>query len=510
MHIDARYVEDQTLIQGDICIVGAGAAGISLALEWIDSPYKVILLESGGFQYEDRIQDLGKGTTSGQKYYPLRPSRLRYFGGTTGHWAGMCSPFDPIDFVKRDWVPHSGWPISKQDLDPYYARAHKVLELGPYNYELSHWQQEFPNFVPLPLDEEVIGSKMWQFSQVRFVDLYQETIKQASNIHLYTYANVVNIQANESSQEVQGLEVKNYAGKQMTVQARHYILACGSIQNARLLLASDQQAKNGLGNDHDVVGRYFMEHLEIACAELWLSEDLSTDLYKWPDGPDIPRAELSITEAAQITHKILNGTSSFSALLGSRTRKARMETWQGEDPRKNMEEMMEAFGKAASISQKAKGAIERAYQLSVRIEQSPNPNSRITLGKEKDEFGVPLAHLHWDLTELDKRSVRTIYQIIGQQVGIAGIGRVKLFDFLQDEMDHSFPDTTNGGWHHMGTTRMSDDPKHGVVNANCQVHGIHNLFVAGAGCYATSAAPNPTLTIVALSVRLADHLKTQV
>lgn len=153
------------------------------------------------------------------------------------------------------------------------------------------------------------------------------------------------------------------------------------------------------------------------------------------------------------------------------------------------------------------GNIARAFKLSTRIEQSPNPNSRVTIGPEKDELGVPRANLNWELSSLDKRSIRKIYQLIGQQIGLAGIGRVKLMEFLRNENDDSWPETTNGGWHHMGTTRMSDDPKKGVVNTNCQVHGIHNLYVAGSACYTTSGAPNPTLTLVALSLRLSDYVK---
>src|SRR4030095_13090296 len=130
MHVDARKLNNGSFIHGDICIVGAGAAGISMALDWINTPYNVILLEGGGFGYDERVQQLYDGKTTGQRYYPLQSSRLHFFGGTTGHWAGFCSNFDAIDFKKRDWVPHSGWPLQKSELDPFYKRAHKILELG--------------------------------------------------------------------------------------------------------------------------------------------------------------------------------------------------------------------------------------------------------------------------------------------------------------------------------------------------------------------------------------------
>ena len=143
------------------------------------------------------------------------------------------------------------------------------------------------------------------------------------------------------------------------------------------------------------------------------------------------------------------------------------------------------------------------------MEQSPNPDSRVTIGPDKDQLGVPLANLHWALTELDKRSLIQINKIIAHQVGVAGIGRVRLRENFREENDMNWPAGTNGGWHHMGTTRMSDDPKKGVVDANCQVHGINNLYVAGAGCYPTSGAPNPTLTLVALSLRLSDYVRNR-
>ena len=187
MYIDARQLPDNTLIEGDICIIGAGAAGISMALDWMNLPYKVILLEGGNFGYEDKIQDLNKGSITGQNYFPLRASRLRYFGGTTGHWAGMCAPFEELDFKKRSWVPDSGWPFPKKTLDPYYEKAQKVYKLGPYEYDLDYWQQKEKDFIPMPLDENIIWNKMWQFCKDRKIGpIYDDTIKEAKNIHLYT------------------------------------------------------------------------------------------------------------------------------------------------------------------------------------------------------------------------------------------------------------------------------------------------------------------------------------
>jgi choline dehydrogenase-like flavoprotein len=185
MHIDARDLDNHSLIEGDVCIIGAGAAGISMALDWINTKHKVILLEGGGFEYDEKVQQLYDGKTTGQRYFPLQSARLHYFGGTTGHWAGFCSIFDPIDFKKRDWIPHSGWPIQETDLDPFYKRAHEILELGPCEYDAAYWQKQDHSLVSLPVDETVVWNKIWHFSPpTRFGQKYRDSIKHPS---LYIY-----------------------------------------------------------------------------------------------------------------------------------------------------------------------------------------------------------------------------------------------------------------------------------------------------------------------------------
>jgi choline dehydrogenase-like flavoprotein len=500
MHIDARKIENNSIIEGDICIVGAGAAGISMALEWINTPYKIILLEGGGFEYEDEMQELYRGKNTGQRYFPLKVIRLHYFGGTTGHWAGFCSPFDSIDFEKRDWVAHSGWPITKTDLDPFYERAQKNLELGPYNYDVRYWQREDPSLEALPIDNDVLLNKMWQFSPpTRFGTKYRDAIVNAKNIHLYTYANVVDITANENVSSIKEVVVKNLAGKEHRVSAKKFVLACCAIQNARLLLASSKQAKHGLGNDQDLVGRYFMEHLEMKSAELWMAKPSVFKMYDFQWGVTKARAEVGIQPNVQREQKILNGTASFLPLEAAKKMPAFIDMWDDEGNRV----------KDFNNEKLDPGAGFPVFQLSTRIEQSPNPQSRVMLDTEQDALGMPRVMLHWELTPLEKRSMRKMYKIIGEQAGIIGFGRVKLMDYLQDEKDDSWPAITGGGWHHMGTTRMSTNSKEGVVDENCKVHGISNLYVAGSSCFVTAGAPNPTLTIVALILRLSDHLRME-
>ncbi len=511
MHTDARTLENDALIEGDLCIVGAGAAGISMAMEWAGTSSTVILLEGGGFHYESQMQALYAGKSRGDPYQvPLEAARLHYFGGTTGHWAGWCAPMDPIDFEKRDWVPHSGWPFRKEHLDPFYERAHAYVELGPYAYDVADYEAQDPTRKRLPFDEEKIWTKMWQFSPpTRFGTRYRDAIIDAKNVHLYTYANVTEIEANESARAVTGLRTQTIDGKRHRVRARRYVLACGSIQNARLLLASNAQAPAGLGNDHDLVGRFFMEHLEMGGAQLILAKPHPLPMYAFRVGGERPpTGELALAEQAQRKHRILNGTASLRPGTFPEEMRSFFQRFSESDPRDWIggDEQEGEEQRPPSSWPATPGEGRRDYRLQSRAEQMPNPDSRVVLSAEKDALGVPYADLHWKLSELDKRSMRALFEMTAHEFGRTGMGRVQILDWLLED-DTAWPSFLSGGFHHMGTTRMHEDPRQGVLDANAKVHGVGNLYVAGASAFPTSGAPNPTLTLIALSLRLSDHLK---
>ncbi len=506
MHIDARTLEINTLIEGDVCIIGAGAAGISMAMDWIGTGHTVILLEGGGFDYEAAQQERYRGENIGQRYFPLETSRLHYFGGTTGHWAGFCSVMDPLDFKVRDWVPHSGWAFDRATLDPFYARAQPILELGPYNYDPSYWEAQDPEVIRLPLDESKVYTKMWQFSPpTRFGTHYRDTVVQAENLHLYTYANVVDIEANQGVSHVERVHLRTLDGKTHTVQARHYVLACGAIQNARLLLASNKQMPQGLGNAHDLVGRFFMEHLEIVSGALFIVPGTSMKMYRWKYSETRARGELAISEAQQREQGILNCTLSLWPGVPAEVRD-RIETW---DPARFRSPRRRGGNPTSSAPSPKPTEEVLQYSLNARLEQAPNPNSRIVLSTKKDATGVPRANLDWQLLPIDKQSIRTTCRLIGEEVGRIGVGRLQMLDWLQDPDDTVWPRFLAAGWHHMGTTRMHTDPKQGVVDADCKVHGIDNLYTAGSSAFTTASTINPTLTLVALTLRLSDHIKAQ-
>jgi choline dehydrogenase-like flavoprotein len=515
LHTDGRTLPSGTVIEGDLCIVGAGASGITIAREFANSSVKVLLLEGGGFEFDPQLQELYRGEIAGLQYFPLQAAALHYFGGTTNHWAGYCSTFEPIDFEKRDWVPHSGWPITLADLDPFYARAQPILDLGPYKYEAADWKNGDADRIPLLGDSRVVWTKMWQFSPpTRFGVKYRDEIVNSPNIHLYTHANVVEVEANEGVNAAQSVLVRGFDGKELRARAKQFVLACHSIQNARLLLASNRQARTGLGNGNDLVGRYFMEHFEMPSGELALTDPQSTKtkLYELARIGGPPRGELALTPDTQREHRILHGTASIEA---GNFGDAVPSTFEFIDTA--MLNKMRAWNKGgrkgpppiavagAAFAPRDKGP-PRFYHMMTRQEQAPNPDSRITLSADKDALGVPRAKLDWRVTELDKRSIRTFYELLGREVGRTDTGRVHIKEWLLSD-DKTWPSFISGGWHHMGTTRMHSDPRQGVVDPDSKIHGLANLYIGGAAVFPTAGAANPTLTLVALSLRLADHLK---
>lgn len=508
MYIDARHLEDESLIEGDICIIGAGAAGITIALEWNYSPYKVILLEGGGFEYDSEVQKLYDGKITGQNYFPMMSSRLHYFGGSTGHWGGLCTRLDEFDFNKKSWLEDSGWPIRFDDFFPFYERAYPFLDLSKSKFDITSLQKQNPDLIEFPFDKKYLWNKIWQRSlPTRFGSKYKDQITDSKNIHLYTYANVTNLNASENISKIEEVTIKNYANKTHKVRAKYFILACNALQNARILLASNKQVSTGLGNYYDIVGRYFMEHPEINSGELWLKTANPLLLYQWNSKV---RAELAVSWEKQKELEILNGMVSLSPLEIQKKKTPNVFSWIDKDPRLSRDSFHKFASKAVS-----KNIFQRtfstksytAYGVYSRTEQAPNPNSRITLNGEFDSLGVPKIDLKWVLSPIDKKTIREIIKLLGQQIGSYGLGRVKIYDFLLDEEDQTMPNETSGAWHHMGTTRMNSNPKEGVVDSNCKVHGLNNLFIAGASCFPTGGAATPTLTVIALSLRLSDHLK---
>jgi choline dehydrogenase-like flavoprotein len=513
MLVDARTLPKNTVIETDVCIVGAGAAGITLAKEFIEQPFRVCLLESGGFEFEEKTQDLYSGENAGFPI-PLNIMRLRYFGGSTGHWGNYCSPLDEIDFEARDWIPHSGWPFKKSHLDSYYERAQTICQLGPFAYNCEFWQTKASPLLPFASNRVVTSIFQMREPAMRFGTVYRKEIVKAPNITTFLYANLLNIETDATARTVTRLSVSCLQSNKFVIAGKLFILATGAIENARLLLLSNNISKVGLGNENDLVGRFFMSHA-LSEPALFLPSDplIPATLYvnsKPPVDKLKVTGHLTLSEETQRENKLLNFNAVLFPVYMAQTSLMslkRLMTRQFDTLGKELRNIVADIDGVATAAywKLLRGVIPvRAFLLTCAIEQSPNPTSRVALSSERDALGKQRVRLDWQLRGVDKRSLRRSLEILGVELGRAALGRLKI-DL--NESDDSWPDVIRDAGHHIGTTRMHLDPKQGVVDENCRVHGMSNLFLAGSSVFPTSGHANPTLTIVALALRLAAYVK---
>jgi len=540
MIVDANELAKGEVAAADLCIVGAGVAGIAMAREFLGTKTTVAIVESGRLEPSARTQSLNFGRNVGVPYYELDQARTRGFGGTSHHWCCELGGtdlgvrlmgLDAIDFERREWVPGSGWPFGKEELDPYYRKAHEFCEIGPYAYTVGEWKERLPaGDVPLMAGSEAVETRIFQFAnKVLWYRKYREILEKAPNIRVYLNATVLNVKPNGARSAVSHLEASTMEGKRLRFEAKRYVLAGGGLETPRLMLLSNDVQTGGIGNEHDNVGRYFMEHPHIWTgyiipAERSLLDRIQLYHVHTVDGTPI-MGKFSLRPEIQRRERLLNFTTSIHPAYRQQTPEGVWEFKRG------VSRMLRGdFGAAARRDvrcglghmpnllrhgvRKVRRGVDRAFrqeltapnvlELNPMTEQVPNRDSRVKLGEERDLFGQRRMELDWRLTEQDIDSIRRSQLILAEELKRHGVG-----ELVVELKDASIPRSIHGGWHHMGTTRMDDDPKQGVVDRNCRVHGYGNLFVAGASVFPTVGYANPVLTLIAVTLRLAEHLKTR-
>lgn len=499
MLLDARELDDQATLRADVCIAGAGAAGITLARDLRGAGLDVVLLEGGGRDLGEADASLYEGENVGLDYRGLTGCRVRAFGGSTSLWAGMCAQLEPDDFRRRDWMPDSGWPITLDDLLPWYRRAHVTCEIGGAEYDAEALGVRL-GLPPLPLDPARVRTVVYHNSPpTRFGERYRGDLEQAGDVRVYLNASLVEVEVTENGAGVRRFGCRTRGpDRRFTVEAKHYVLAMGGVENARILLASNRQIPAGVGNAHDLVGRYFMEHPHYGEAAYCVLHGADLSFYRFNsvhtfDG-DTPAGRRSTVFGALSLPAEVRGAEALPTFAC---------TFRATEP-----EELKAIGRLhpERIRALLAAAAEDAavYRVFLRAEQSPIPESRLTLSDERDALGLPRVVLDWRIAERDLLAYGRGLARLGAELGRAGLGR--LWVPLDDDGRFA-PPSTRGGCHHLGTTRMSADPRTGVVDADCRVHGLDNLFIAGSSVYPTGGYVNPTLTLVALAHRLAAHLK---
>lgn len=469
----------------DVCIVGSGFAGITIARELAAAGKKVALLEAGGDEWGDESQDVYEGETivdDGLEYWGLESCRLRYFGGTSNHWAGLCIPYEEIDFERKDIYDFPNWPINKVEFDQFLDRAADIIDITGQSFTAPK-------------------NKKWKSSKLRFYGsvrspptrlhekFFAEISAPNNNIDLVLNCNLADIQLSENSSHVKNILAKNYRNQEFIFKSKYFVIACGAVENARILLSCDSQISTGIGNHSDFVGRCFMEHLNVNMGR-FVGE---TNFWK-SGGKSFKPTRKFMTE-----QRISNGVLTLNPSSQPRTYgRLRVLKRIIRDAVCSSDTLVKLSRAVSDVNCPGDGGI------TTLCEQVPNRNSRVTLGKERDELGMRRVILNWQLNDQDRRSIRTLAMALATEMARQDLGRVQLKDFITDE-DGDIE--VGGHCHQMGTTRMSDNPRDGVVDRNSRVHGMDNLYVAGSSVFPTGGGNNPTLAIVQMSLRLADHLR---
>ncbi len=521
MLLDARTIDDAATLTADVVVLGAGAAGITVAHELAGDRASVLLVESGGLDYDDATQQLYQTEDDNPLYSYGTISRLRYFGGSTNHWEGFNGRFEAIEFASQPWLPNSGWPIGADDLDAPYRRAARYVRTDVDDFEMERVVARSGFALP-PFDPDVLETRVGLISDpFSFGDTYRLPLERASNVRILLWANAVELLSDETARQVRAVKLMTLEKKTLYVEARLVVVALGGIESPRLLLASRGTRPNGLGNDHDVVGRYFMDHPVVSGLVLVPNPRANFDYLAL--GREFGMAPfVQLTPAARRRHGltglrmplvpvsryfISDGIESFHLLTDDlQDRRVPDDLWRHlGNMLVDLDMMIEAVSRRVLRQRLFETANAFALYLSdTMIEQAPEPENRIRLSDELDALGYPRARVSWRLSEEDKTRVWRGYTLTAAEFARAGLGRARL---LRDREERIWGDQLSFGYHHMGTLRMGEDPTRSVVDADCRVHGIDNLYVAGSSTFVTGAHVQPTLTLVALAVRLADTLK---
>ncbi|HUP74233.1 MAG TPA: GMC family oxidoreductase [Acidimicrobiales bacterium] len=551
---DATQLPVSALLEGDVCIIGGGAAGITLALELIPSDLKVILLTGGAEKETSADRDLYRGhATPTDSHEPLEENRRRVFGGTTTAWGGRCVPYDAVDFAERPWLYESGWPIGIQTIAPYLDRANQLCEAGACTYDARDLDGAPPEMITGFDDEILTSTRLERWSPpTKFSAKYRPALAAATNVSVLLNAHALELTTTDDGSAIAAIRAASAPGREFTVRCHRYVVACGGLENARLLLVSNAKNHAGVGNEHDNVGRYYMSHLfgTHAYAEIEIdSEHFRYDFERDPEGVYY-RRRFWLSEAAQAERRVGNAIAYFSrppsdgdhaihqdplfsatylgryyirvfnryGLIGAcreirRDKASLRRHWRTlivGAPRFTptaLRLIRARFLGDRRLPMVLAPKSSRRHYLYYQTEHLPDRESRLVLHADRDAFAMPRLDARVRFGQRDIDTVLALHRAVGRRFVELGAGRlIYREEELEAEVRAGIA-SFNSNAHHLGTTRMSDDPRRGVVDANCKVHSVDNVYVAGSSVFATSSHANPTLLLVALAIRLAEHLR---
>jgi choline dehydrogenase-like flavoprotein len=511
---------DASSAQADVCIIGSGAAGLTVALELEGTSLRVIVLEGGGERLDQTSQGLYQAELAGLHHKGITDARFRVFGGTTTRWTGQVLPLFDIDFEQRDWLPRSGWPFTRDELEPYYQRANDVLGVPRLpRHPLLEWPDGL--LPPVDFDSHLIEPFVSTYSpHLNFGRAYRRLLETSTNLEVILGANVVEVVPDRAVSHVQHVAVQAFSGQKVDIRADYFVLCCGGIESARILLASSRHCEGGLGNGHDLVGRCFQDHPRLVVGAIREPHGAglgSRFRGRRVNGVRYNPSRFRSADGLQRRERLLHcyGEVLFSAADSLAASKRLFAAMRQRERPTELKASLRAIAAdpIPVLREAARFATRRAFDvpplgyLAVGCEQVPNPRSRLYLTDDRDQLGMRRLALDWRLTRAEVTSIRRFAEVAADELRRLGVGRVDLDEFtLPDD-----PDELSGVvWdfaHHMGAIRMAERAADGVVDPQCMVFGIENLYVGSAAVFPTTGFANPTFTLIALCIRIADTLR---
>jgi choline dehydrogenase-like flavoprotein len=515
--VDARTDPIAETIDAAVCIVGAGAAGITLARNLAASVPGVVLIESGGFAMEGETQNLYSGLNLGMPFPNLAACRMRYFGGTTNAWYGHSRDNDPIDYESRPEIGLPGWPIGQRELQPYLAKAFETLGNSPRSLDAEFLVSR----AGLPTDglvekrSETLLSKVFQTAaHMRFAN-YRSEMGGLANLTTYVHVNATRVQLAADGGHVEHIDGATLNGRKVRVRAKIFALCCGAIENARLLLASNDVMKPGIGNGSDHLGRYLMDHIHLSSSR-FIPGPAFPSLYdrSVAAAKDI-LVEIGFKDAFLRRQQLAQYYCEFVPVFEDEPVRRAAGAVRGNFMKPGGRQFIQDVATVLSdLGHSSRYLLTRRrnymrpdyFEMDQRIEQTPNRDSRVVLSDRRDILGSPVADVDWRLGDTDFRTFRLGQQALAAELSALGLGRVQLEE-ITPEVVRERP---LSHFHQMGTTRMSVSPGDGVVDLSCRVHGVANLYIGGSSVFPAAGYGNPTVTLIAFAIRLADHIRSVV
>jgi len=519
-------IKDGDAVIADLCIVGGGLAGLALASTFLDTDTRVVLLESGPVGESAEADALSNGESTAHPYFPLSEAAPRRLGGAADLWGAWCRPLDAIDFEERRW-PWSGWPLTAEDVAPYYEKARQFLRMSERGFSGEAWADGLPPLYRHIQDTTSLEIGVWQESPLAPIsEVYAKALEASQNLIVYVGATALEVLLGVDTKSVEGLAVGTPNGKRFTVRASQYVLAGGALGTARLLLASDSRTKEGVGNQHGMVGRFFAEHPHIVAGRIPLSRPVATQRPRFAaidrglrgtfariemERPKAGiRAGILLPEALRRRENLLNLIAHLRPPSVEPPRIA-LEFFR-ELRHKNLKKVLKGIPQLLRhipevINVVYRRLLKRPHELElyVQAETTPNPDSRVVLSDEKDAFGMARVELQWRIGSLDKELLARTVTLMGVELEAMGLGTLKMEPWVTDPGD-VWGTTPFGGLHLMGTTRMSVSPEEGVVDPDGRVHGVDNLWVVGSSVFPSYGSSNPGMTIAAITLWTAERL----